>query len=77
MIHSFVQVYNFGGIKNPYAVDSGMRVLHDAQEMVSGGLVYLECEEENRKTYPVRVQGIRSQVFTDRQAELYSADEVF
>lgn len=42
MIHSFVQVYNFGGIKNPYAVDSGMSVLHDAQEMVSGGLVYLE-----------------------------------
>lgn len=46
-----------------YAVDNGMSirgtelmecamsVLHDAQEMVGGGLVYLECEEDNRKAY--------------------------
>ena len=44
-----------------YAVDNGMSirgtelmecamsVLHDVQEMVGGGLVYLECEEDNNK----------------------------
>ena len=46
-----------------YAVDNGMSirgtelmecamsVLHDVQEMVGGGLVYLECEEDNNKAY--------------------------
>ena len=46
-----------------YAVNDGMNirgtdlmecalsVLHDAQEMIGGGLVYLECEEENIKAY--------------------------
>ncbi|MBR3317135.1 MAG: hypothetical protein IKG21_04875 [Atopobiaceae bacterium] len=28
-----------------------MSVLHDVREMVGGGLVYLECEEENSQAY--------------------------
>ena len=38
-------------IKGTELMESAMSVLHDAQEMVGGGLVYLECEEDNSKAY--------------------------
>ena len=38
-------------IRGTELMESAMSVLHDAQEMVGGGLVYLECEEDNSKAY--------------------------
>ena len=44
-------VNNGMSIKGTELMDCTMSVLHDAQEMVDGGLVYLECEEDNEKAY--------------------------
>ena len=44
-------VNNGMSIKGTELMDCTMSVLHDAQEMVGGGLVYLECEEDNEKAY--------------------------
>jgi ribosomal protein S18 acetylase RimI-like enzyme len=38
-------------IRGTELMECTMSVLHDAQEMVGGGLVYLECEEENSQAY--------------------------
>ena len=38
-------------IRGTELMESTMSVLHDAQEMVGGGIVYLECEEDNSNAY--------------------------
>ncbi len=44
-------VVNGMGIRGTELMECTMSVLHDAQELVGGGLVYLECEEENNQAY--------------------------
>ena len=44
-------VNNGMSIRGTELMECTMSVLHDAQEMVGGGLVYLECEEENSQAY--------------------------
>lgn len=39
------------GIRGTELMECTMSVLHDVREMVGGGLVYLECEEENSQAY--------------------------
>jgi len=54
LIAQFGKNYAVGNgmsIKGTELMECTMSVLHDAQEMVGGGLVYLECEEENSRAY--------------------------
>ena len=44
-------VNNGRSVRGTELMECAMSVLHDAQEMVGGGLVYLECEEENNQAY--------------------------
>lgn len=44
-------VNNGRSIRGTELMECAMSVLHDAQEMIGGGLVYLECEEENSRAY--------------------------
>lgn len=44
-------VNNGKSIRGTELMECTMSVLHDAQEMVGGGLVYLECEEDNARAY--------------------------
>lgn len=43
-------------VRGTELMECAMSVLHDAQEMVGGGLVYLECEEDNEKAYDFYVK---------------------
>ena len=43
-------------IRGTELMECAMSVLHDAQELVGGGLVYLECEEDNEKAYDFYVK---------------------
>ena len=54
LIAQFGKNYAVGNgmsIRGTELMECTMSVLHDAQEMVGGGLVYLECEEENSRAY--------------------------
>ena len=54
LIAQFGKNYAVGNgmsIRGTELMECTMSVLHDAQEMVGGGLVYLECEEENSQAY--------------------------
>lgn len=44
-------INNGKSIRGTELMECAMSVLHDAQEMIGGGLVYLECEEDNKKAY--------------------------
>ncbi len=49
-------VDNGMSIRGSELMDCTMSVLHDVQEMVGGGLVYLECEEGNDNAYSFYVK---------------------
>ena len=54
LIAQFGKNYAVGNgmsIRGTELMECTMSVLHDAQEMIGGGLVYLECEEENNQAY--------------------------
>lgn len=43
-------------IRGTELMECAMSVLHDVQEMVGGGIVYLECEEGNEKAHKCFIQ---------------------
>lgn len=49
-------VNNGMNIRGAELMECTMSVLHDVQEMVGGGLVYLECEEGNNQAYDFYVR---------------------